>query len=244
MLNLGIFGRRVSYISLMLEAWNRLEIYVKIITLDGCNLPLGVRYVRKYIFTLIKSHVITPAFMIYYSYLTVFHISTWICCGDVTRTVNFGDHFSRSEGQLWDYDVSSCAVKSPVVQSPQRVAISSHLDSNQKEKRSQGAISISPGTQERICGARDVGILVRDIVKNSKSWSLGSKIRSKSKTYITRDSHAVHIARRLLWSIVRATISTAEGRYQPLPDIYINIAPHVSPSTIRRRLGEQRIQKW
>ena len=44
--------------------------------------------------------------------------------------------------------------------------------------------------------------------------------------------------------IVRAAVLTPEGQRQPLHDIHINIAPHVSPSTIRRRLKEQRIRKW
>ena len=44
--------------------------------------------------------------------------------------------------------------------------------------------------------------------------------------------------------IVRAAVSTPDGRRQTLCDIHINIAPHVSPSTIRRRLREQRIRKW
>ena len=119
----------------------------------------------------------------------------------------------------------------------------------QKKNRSKGVIS---GTRGRICGARDVGMSVREIAKKFKvakstvqdTIKADQKGRPHQKSNLKpRGAHCkttIAEDRR----IVRAAVLTPEGWRQPLHDIHINIAPNVFPSTIRRRLREQRIRKW
>ena len=120
------------------------------------------------------------------------------------------------------------------------------MPSNKKTDRRE----LSPGTRGCICGARDVGMSVREIAKKFKvaKSTVQDTIKADQKGRPHQKSKPRGAHRKTTIAedrrIVRAAVLTPEGWHQPLRDIHINIAPHVSPSTIRWRLREQRIRKW
>ena len=60
---------------------------------------------------------------------------------------------------------------------------------------------LSPGTRGRICGARDVGMLVRDIAKNSKLPSLLQSRPTRRADLTRNQNHEEHITKQLLRKI-------------------------------------------